>query len=125
MSARRCGAGPSVEANDVNSITHNGVVLRATLDRALVAVRRTLPCAFKCSVDSGKEVALGQTVRRVCSGGDRGGPVECTRLRLGEGRAGHLLLGWCLFMWSAKWSERAKERSQMRHLNGLAPVCFR
>lgn len=125
MSARRRGAGLSVRANDVNSITHNSVVLRATLDRALVVVRLTLPCAFKCSGDSGKEVALVQTPRRLCSGGDRGGLVECTRLRLGEGRAGHLLLGWCLFMWSAKWSERAKQRSQVRHLNGLAPVCFR
>lgn len=125
MSARRCAAALSVQANDVNSITHSSVLLRATLDRALGVVRLALLCAFKCSGDSGKEVALGQTSRRLCSGGDCGAPVECTRLRLGEGRAGHLLLGWCLFMWSAKWSERAKERSQMRHLNGLAPVCFR
>ena len=33
--------------------------------------------------------------------------------------------GMCLFMWSAKWSDRAKHLSQTRHLNGFAPVCFR
>lgn len=31
---------------------------------------------------------------------------------------------WCLFMWSAKWSDREKQRPQWWHLKGLAPVCF-
>lgn len=31
---------------------------------------------------------------------------------------------WCLFMWSARWSEREKQRPQWWHLKGLAPVCF-
>lgn len=42
-----------------------------------------------------------------------------------KGGENHLFLGWCLFMCSAKWSERANERSQMRHLNGFWPVCLR
>ena len=30
----------------------------------------------------------------------------------------------CLFMWSARWSERENERWQRWHLNGFVPVCF-
>lgn len=37
----------------------------------------------------------------------------------------HLDLGSWRFMWRARWSERAKQRSQTLHLKGLAPVCFR
>ena len=33
--------------------------------------------------------------------------------------------GKCLFMWRARWSDLAKQRSQTLHLNGLAPVCLR
>lgn len=32
---------------------------------------------------------------------------------------------WCLFMCSARWSEREKLRLHTPHWNGLAPVCFR
>ena len=32
--------------------------------------------------------------------------------------------GWCLFMWSAKWSDLLKLLSHWAHLNGLTPVCF-
>ena len=35
------------------------------------------------------------------------------------------LVGSCRFMCSARWSERAKLRSQTLQVNGLAPVCFR
>jgi len=42
------------------------------------------------------------------------------------GYRGHLgALGRCLFMCSARWSDRAKDRSQTAHLKGFAPVCFR
>ena len=34
-------------------------------------------------------------------------------------------LGMWRFMWRARWSDLAKHLSQTRHLNGLAPVCFR
>ena len=30
----------------------------------------------------------------------------------------------CLFMWSARWSERENDRWQRWHLNGFVPVCF-
>ena len=35
------------------------------------------------------------------------------------------LLGWCRFMWSARWSDLEKLLSHCAHLNGLTPVCFR
>jgi len=42
------------------------------------------------------------------------------------GYRGHLgALGRCLFMCSARWSDRAKDRSQTAHLKGFAPVRFR
>ena len=31
---------------------------------------------------------------------------------------------WCRFRWRAKWSDRAKARSQWGHLKGFTPVCF-
>lgn len=37
----------------------------------------------------------------------------------------HLFFGRCLFMWRAKWSERANDLSHTLHLKGFAPVCFR
>ena len=36
----------------------------------------------------------------------------------------YVLYGWCLFMWSAKWSDLLKLLSHWAHLNGLTPVCF-
>lgn len=32
---------------------------------------------------------------------------------------------WCLFICNARWSDLEKHRSHCKHLNGLAPVCFR
>lgn len=32
---------------------------------------------------------------------------------------------WCLFMCSARWSEREKLRLHTPHWKGLAPVCLR
>lgn len=37
----------------------------------------------------------------------------------------HLFLGSWRLLCRAKWSDRAKQRSQTLHLNGLEPVCFR
>lgn len=36
----------------------------------------------------------------------------------------HLLVYWCLFIWSARWSDLEKHLSQWEHLKGLDPVCF-
>lgn len=51
--------------------------------------------------------------------------ARCYEERSVGAREDHLFLGWCLFMCNAKWSERANERSQIRHLKGFWPVCFR
>lgn len=54
-----------------------------------------------------------------------GSSVGHPRSEVKLGGAGARVPHWCLFMWSARWSEREKHRPQWWHLKGLAPVCFR
>ena len=56
--------------------------------------------------------------------------TETTPERVKKKRAGlirdHELerQAWCLFICSARWSEREKQRLHTAHWKGLAPVCF-